>query len=126
MAQAVAQGADQVVLPTEGWAYCYCWQRNPSQMRADYFRQFYGLPADMELVFLPRGSSELWPEVPDAMWGRGGVPPSHRKLMGFFPPPWYKASHLCYNGAQRDFWAARPMGRPLKGGDRSWNGRSAM
>ena len=77
MAQAVAQGADQVVLPTEGWAYCYCWQRNPSQMRADYFRQFYGLPADMELVFLPRGSSELWPEVPDAMWaGAVYLPPT--------------------------------------------------
>ena len=77
MAQAVAQGADQVVLPTEGWAYCYCWQRNPSQMRADYFRQFYGLPADMELVFLPRGSSELWPEVPEAMWaGAVYLPPT--------------------------------------------------
>lgn len=68
MEQAVAQGADQVVLPTEGWEYCYCWQRNPSEFRAGYFRRFYGLPADMELVFLPRGSSELWPDVPKSMW----------------------------------------------------------
>ena len=77
MAQAVAQGADQVVLPTEGWAYCYCWQRNPSQMRAGYFRRFYGLPEDKELIFLPRGSSELWPEVPDAIWaGAVYLPPT--------------------------------------------------
>lgn len=68
MARAVETGASQVVLPTEGWEYCYCWQRNPSPIRADYFRQFYGLPEDLELIFLPRGSSELWPEVPEAMW----------------------------------------------------------
>ena len=79
MDQAVAQGADQVVLPTEGWAYCYCWQRNPSPARADYFRRFYGLPEGMELIFLPRGSSELWPDIPDTMWaGAERFPASER------------------------------------------------
>ena len=77
MAQAVAQGADSVVLPTEGWEYCYCWQRNPSAPRADYFRRFYGLPADMELIFLPRGSSEQWPEVEPLLWaGAESFPPT--------------------------------------------------
>lgn len=68
MTQAVAEGASSVVLPTEGWDLCYSWCRNPqSQVRADYFRAFYGLPEDMELIFLPPGSAEQWPEVSEGM-----------------------------------------------------------
>ena len=64
MAQAVADGASSVVLPTEGWELNYFWCRNPqSPMRADYFRAFYGLPEEMELIFLPYGSAQQWPEV---------------------------------------------------------------
>lgn len=68
MAQAVSQGAEEVVLPTEGWAYSYCWQRIPSQLRTGYFRRFYGLPDQMALVFLPQGSAELWPDIPEEVW----------------------------------------------------------
>lgn len=68
MTQAVANGDSSVVLPTEGWDLCYSWCRNPqSQVRADYFRAFYGLPEDMELIFLPPGSAEQWPEVSEGM-----------------------------------------------------------
>lgn len=66
--EAVEQNAQSVLLPTEGWRYLYCWGRNPqSAIRADYFRQFYGLPEQLELVFLPRGSYELWPNIPQEM-----------------------------------------------------------
>lgn len=68
MTQAVAEGASSVVLPTEGWDLCYSWCRNPqSQVRADYFRAFYGLPEDMELIFLPPGSAEQWPQISEQM-----------------------------------------------------------
>ena len=87
MAQAVAKGADQVVLPTEGWAYCYCWQRNPSPMRADYFRQFYGLPADMELVFLPRGFLRAVAGRSRRPCGPGRCTSRPQKVNGIFPSP---------------------------------------
>lgn len=65
---AVAQGAEQVILPTEGWNRAYSWVRNPqSPMRADYFRQFYGLPAELELIFLSPGSYEQWPNISEEM-----------------------------------------------------------
>lgn len=68
MTQAVAEGASSVTLPTEGWDLCYSWCRNPqSQVRADYFRAFYGLPEDMELIFLPPGSAEQWPQISEQM-----------------------------------------------------------
>ena len=68
MTQAVAEGASSVVLPTEGWDLYYFWGRNPqSEVRADYFRAFYGLPEDMELIFLPPGSAEQWPQISEQM-----------------------------------------------------------
>ena len=76
--------------------------------------------------FSPPGLLRAVAGGPGGHVGRGGVPPAHRKLMGFFPPHWYKASYLCYNGAQRDFWAGPPHGPAVERGDRSWNGRSAM
>lgn len=72
--EAVEQGAAQVILPTEGWSYCYWWGRNPqSALRADYFRQFYGLPADVELVFPAYGSYEQWPDISQEMIDRAVV-----------------------------------------------------
>ena len=39
----------------------------------------WGLPEGMELIFLPRGSSELWPDIPDTMWaGAEHFPTSER------------------------------------------------
>lgn len=68
MAQAVANGDSSVMLPTEGWDLSYSWGRNPqSQVRADYFRAFYHLPEDMELIFLPPGSAEQWPQISEQM-----------------------------------------------------------
>lgn len=64
MAEAVEQGAARVVFPTESWRYYYTWGHNPQNARwAAAWRGFHGLPEDMELVFLPPGSYDLWPEV---------------------------------------------------------------
>ena len=114
MAQAVAQGADQVVLPTEGWAYCYCWQRNPSQMRANYFRQFYGLPADMELFFSP-GAPPSCGRRSRRPCGPGRCTSAHRKLMDFSLPTGTRPPICVIMGPREIFGPARPMGRPLKG-----------
>ena len=31
------------------------------------YRAFFGLPEDMELIFLPYGSADLWPDIPPEM-----------------------------------------------------------
>ena len=68
MREAVEQGADRVILPTEQWRYFYTWGHNPQgEERAAHFRAFYGLPEDMELIFLPMGSYDVWPKVTDEM-----------------------------------------------------------
>ena len=68
--EALDQGQTSVVLPVEDWAYFYSWQRNPqSQFRAASFRTFYGLPEEMELVFLQPGSYDAWPDItPEMMY----------------------------------------------------------
>jgi len=75
-AAAVEQGEKQVILPTEG--HIVWWGRNPqSDWRAGYYRQFYGLPDDLTLVFLPAGSLERWPEISSVHWeNRMEYPPS--------------------------------------------------
>lgn len=66
---AVEEGVPTAVFPTEPLTYYYFWGRNPgTQERAESFRQFYGLPEDVELVFLPNGSDRYWPDIPETMW----------------------------------------------------------
>lgn len=66
--EAVEQNIRSVTLPTESKDVFYMWGRNPaSDERAGYFRQFYGLPEDLQLVFLPKGSYDLWPNVSEEM-----------------------------------------------------------
>lgn len=64
---ALEQGKSSVILPTEDWSYFYFWERNPSKERTHCFRSFYGLPEDLELIFLPPGSYDVWPEVTPEM-----------------------------------------------------------
>ena len=57
------------VFPTEPESLFYFWGRNPgSPERAQSFRRFYGLPENVELVFLPYGSARYWPDIPEDMW----------------------------------------------------------
>lgn len=72
--QALEQGSPSVVLPTEDWEHFYFWERNPaSAVRASSYRAFYGLPDSLELVFLPPGSYNLWPDIPQEMLDNGTV-----------------------------------------------------
>ena len=74
MREAVERGEARVVLPTESWRYFYTWGHNPQgEGRAASYRAFYGLPEDMELVFLPVGSYDLWPEVTEEMLEQAAV-----------------------------------------------------
>lgn len=60
--ETLEEGDSQVLLPTE--SYEVWWGRNPTgPVRAGYFREFYGIPEDLALVFLPTGSFEHWPDV---------------------------------------------------------------
>ena len=66
--EAVEQGAQSVIMPLESTSTYYMHCLLPvSEERADYFRQFYGLPEDLQLIFLPRGSYDTWPEIDQDM-----------------------------------------------------------
>ena len=67
--RAIQEQADTVLLPTESLRYYYFWGRNPfcQVPWGVEYRQFYGLPEDIELVFLPHGSADCWPDVPPEM-----------------------------------------------------------
>ena len=72
--QAVAQGAEQVVLPTDEYGRTHPWCRNPgSHEFASYFRRFYGIPADMTLVILPGDTASTWPDYTPEQWERRDV-----------------------------------------------------
>lgn len=67
--EALQTHSDTLVLPSVGERYRYFWGYNPQmEVRADHYREFYGLPEDLDLVFLPYGSFECWPDIPDYMY----------------------------------------------------------
>ncbi|MEY8403645.1 hypothetical protein AALA54_09945 [Oscillospiraceae bacterium 44-34] len=66
--EAVAENRTSLLLPTEDLRWFYTWGHNPqSTERAESFRQYYGLPEETALIFLPPGSYELWPEISQEM-----------------------------------------------------------
>ena len=72
--ETVEQGSSSVILPTEDWDYFYFWVRNPSsEPRAASFRAFYGLPEDLELLFLQPGTFDVWPDITPEMIYYGTV-----------------------------------------------------
>lgn len=74
--EARQSGADTLVLPSVDGRYTYSWGYNPqSPLRAEHYREYYGLPADMKLIFLPYGTAELWPEIPDDLYDQAMIYP---------------------------------------------------
>ena len=69
--QAMETGAETLVLPTDrmGGVFWYC--RNPWELYEDSYRQFWGLPEGLALVFLPPGSYETWPDTTAEQWAGG-------------------------------------------------------
>lgn len=69
MDQARQTQAQELVLPSVERKYIYSWGYSPQgPAYADYFREFYDLPEDIRLVFLPYDSYPLWPEIPPEMY----------------------------------------------------------
>ena len=69
--QVIEEEGDTLVLPTDryqriAWATLNPWNAE----YASYFRRYYHVPEDVALVFLPAGSYELWPHVPQEMWDK--------------------------------------------------------
>ncbi len=64
---AVERGAESAILPTERiriW-----WGRNPQTERyMECYREFYQIPEDLTLIYLPAGSLEHWPEIRAEDW----------------------------------------------------------
>ena len=69
--QAVEQGNDTLILPTDRYERVVWHTRNPWNVEyADYYRQFYQIPDQVTLVILPAGSYECWPDVDPEQWER--------------------------------------------------------
>jgi hypothetical protein len=69
IAQAVAEQADTLTLPTSESTQVVCYSLNPwNGEYASYFRRFYGVDKDVTLIFLPAGSFETWPQVTPEQW----------------------------------------------------------
>ena len=69
--QAVEQGNDTLILPTDRYERVVWHTRNPWNVEyADYYRQFYHIPDQVTLVILPAGSYECWPDVDPEQWER--------------------------------------------------------
>ena len=67
--QAVEEGQDTLILPTDRYERVVWATRNPWNVEyADYFRRFYQVPDDVTLIFLPAGSFEVWPQVTEEQW----------------------------------------------------------
>lgn len=66
--EAVEHNQSTVILPTMVRHRYYVWGLNPqSAERAERFRLYYGLPEDIQLIFLPSGSYEQWPDYNQEM-----------------------------------------------------------
>ena len=76
--EAVSQGSDRLILPTDRYQRVVWSTRNPWNVEyADYYRRFYGVPDDVTLIFLPAGSFESWPDITPEQWeGRLEFAPS--------------------------------------------------
>lgn len=67
--QALQAQSDTLVLPSVSSRYTYSWGYNPqSDLRAEHYREYYGLPENMTLIFLPYDSADLWPDIPEQMY----------------------------------------------------------
>ena len=67
--QALQTQADVLVLPSVDPQYTYSWGYNPqNDLRAEHYREYYGLPSDLDLIFLPYGSAAQWPDIPEQMY----------------------------------------------------------
>lgn len=65
--EALENGDEIAVLPTE--SYEVWWGRNPTPgWRSVRYRDFFGIPHELSLIFLPVGSFEHWPEITQADW----------------------------------------------------------
>lgn len=74
--EALQSQSTTLVLPSMDSRYVYSWGYNPQGVPwAAFYREFYGLPEDMELVFLPYGSIDLWPDIPAEMYEQAVVYP---------------------------------------------------
>ncbi len=63
---AVERGDKEVSIPTDRYEVIE-WYRNPiSGLRVSYYKQFYGIPGDLHIVYLAPGSYEHWPDVTQA------------------------------------------------------------
>lgn len=76
--QAKTGGEKTLILPTDRYDNRQWYVRNPwSAEGAYYYRERFGLEEDVTLIFLPAGSFDLWPDIPDELWEkRVELPPS--------------------------------------------------
>ena len=66
---AMARGAQEVVVPTDRYELVIEWYRNPEAAhRVIFYRDFYHIPQDLKIIFLAPGSYEHWPDIQPQDW----------------------------------------------------------
>lgn len=72
--EAIDTGADTLILPNDRQYAITVRLRNPGSVEyAYYFREFFHIPQDVTLVFLPAGSCDDWPEISPEVWDARAV-----------------------------------------------------
>ncbi|MBQ4598409.1 MAG: hypothetical protein IJB19_00680 [Clostridia bacterium] len=67
--EAIEENAEVLALPLYDDLYVYSWGYNPQTWeRAEYYREFYGLPKTIDLIFLPFDTVDSWPNIPEKMY----------------------------------------------------------
>ncbi len=87
--EAIDTGADTLILPNDRQYAKAVRLRNPGSIEyAYYFREFYHIPQDVTLVFLPAGTCGTWPEIsPEAWDARAVLAPSDDFVSNLPVPP---------------------------------------
>lgn len=72
--EAIDTGADTLILPHDRQYAITVRLRNPGSVEyAYYFREFFHIPQDVTLIFLPAGSCDDWPEISPEVWDARAV-----------------------------------------------------
>lgn len=86
-AELTRQAEETLILPTDRYGGIMWLLRDPpSAEYAVYFRQFYGIPDGVTLIFLPGATYETWPEYTQAQWeARWEFPPYEGEFKSSLP-----------------------------------------
>ena len=85
--QAVEAGDKEILQPADSYQGRVWFARTAWDAEyAVYYRRFYGIPDDVTLIFLPKGTYETWPDIAEDQWAsRTEFPPYEGEFKSSLP-----------------------------------------